>query len=129
MDREKSSKGEFTIVTSTISITEVAFAELERGRGNVDPAIERQIDALFADRSVVTLVEFHETIARRARAIMRSAIHGGRSVKPLDAIHLATAAWRGVSVFHSYDEQLQRGHELVGFPIAEPATQRPRMGL
>ena len=31
--REESRKGDFTIVTSTLSITEVAFAEMEQTRG------------------------------------------------------------------------------------------------
>ena len=43
------------IVTSTISITEVAFAQVEQ-TGKTDPAIEAAMDNLWADRSAVMLV-------------------------------------------------------------------------
>ena len=47
---EESRNGEFTIVTSTLSITEVAFAEMEKTQRALDPQVEQAIDALLVDR-------------------------------------------------------------------------------
>jgi len=93
------------IVTSTISITEVAFAQVEQ-TGKTDPAIEAAMDKLWADRSAVMLVDCHELIARQARNLMRVALQHSWKLKPPDAIHLATAARMGVTEFHTYDGAL-----------------------
>lgn len=37
-----------------------------------------------------------------------------------DAIHLATARQMEVAEFHTYDGQLSRYEEVLGFPICEP---------
>lgn len=43
---EASATDELIIVTSTVSISEVAFAQVERPRQALDPAVESNIDAL-----------------------------------------------------------------------------------
>ena len=85
---EESRQGEIEIVTSAVSLTEVAFAEEERLKTALDSEIERLIDVLFADREVVKVAEFHELIAREARRWMRQALGNGWNLKPMDAIHL-----------------------------------------
>src|SRR5262245_60902861 len=87
---------ELMIYTSTVSITEVAFAKAEKDGRALDPTIEAEIDALWNDRSAVKLVEFNEIIARGARRLLRHAVEQGRQLKPLDAIHLAKAKNRHV---------------------------------
>ena len=124
---EESRNGEFTIVTSTLSITEVAFAAMEKTQRALDPQVEQAIDALFADREVVTLVEFHELIAKEARRLMRRALTSGRSLKPPDAIHLATAVQRGADVVHTYDDRMLGYTDLTGLPIELPSTTSPRL--
>ena len=124
---EASREGEFTIVTSTLSITEVAFAEMEKTQEALDPDVERAIDALFADREVVALVEFHQLIATEARRLMRRALISGRSLKPPDAIHLATAVQREVDLVHTYDDRMLRYGDLTGLPIELPSTESPRL--
>jgi predicted nucleic acid-binding protein len=124
---QQSSNGDFTVVTSTISLTEVAFAEMEKLGGALDEAVEQRIDALFADRSVVSLIEFHEGVARDARRLMRRAMVQGLSLKPPDAIHLASALRLGVDMLHTYDRRMHGYGNIVGFPIAEPATATPTL--
>ncbi len=68
---EESQRGDLTIITSTISLTEVAFAEMEKQNRVLEPAQEQAIDALFSDREVVTLIDFHELVAREARRLLR----------------------------------------------------------
>ena len=63
---------------------------------------------------------------------MRDAITKGWSLKPLDAIHLATAQWLssvGVTVdeVHTYDNSLVKYGPIVGFSIMEPYAPQPRM--
>ena len=45
-----------------------------------------------------------------------------------DAIHLATAKQMDVAEFHTYDGQLSRYEEVLGFPICEPRSDQPRIG-
>ena len=62
------------IYTSTFSIVEVAFTEEVQAGDLLDPVVVARIDDFWADRQVVTLVEFHELIGRDARALIRNAI-------------------------------------------------------
>ena len=127
---EESQRGDFTIITSTISLTEVAYAEIEKQNRALEPAQERAIDALFSDREVVTVIEFHELVAREARSLLRRAVEAGRKLSPMDSIHLATAIHQDADVLHTYDEPLTKvGREFFGFPVEEPTSQNPRMNL
>lgn len=110
---------ELVIYTSTVSITEVAFAKAEKDGRALDSTIEAEIDALWNDRSAVKLVEFNEIIARGARNLIRRAVEQGRQLKPLDAIHLVTAQNRRVAEFHTTDDRLQKGWHDLGFLIRD----------
>ena len=128
---ERSARGEIELYTSEISRVEVAFGASEQKRGRLDPEIEQKIDFLWADSNVVVSVEYHPGIGQTARDLMREAITRGWSLKPLDAIHLATAQWLTsvgveVSEFQTYDN-LSRYASVVDFSICEPYTPQPRM--
>lgn len=75
----QSRRGNIEIVTSTWSITEVAFAEAERLAGALDPTIEAKIDALWTDWRAIKLVEIHQIIQREAQRLMRDALARGWS--------------------------------------------------
>lgn len=124
---QASGTDELVIYTSTVSITEVAFAKAEKDGRALDPNIEAEIDALWNDRSAVKLVEFNEVIARGARRLMRQGIEQGRQLKPLDAIHLATARNRRVAEFHTTDNRLQKNWQDLEFPVHDPFTEKPKL--
>lgn len=124
---EASQSKDTVIVTSTISITEVAFAQLEKDNQTLDPEVVAAIDDLWNDRSAVKLVEYNEVIAREARDLLRRKVHLGRHLKPMDAIHLATAITRQVSDFHTMDEKLQRAWQDLGFAVRNPFTDKPKL--
>ena len=123
---EASTTADLVIVTSTLSICEVAFAEVERRDLALDPDIEANIDALWADRAAVQLVEFDQIIARSSRSLLRRHAETARSLKPLDAIHLATAQQMRVDDFHTTDDRLKNWNDL-GFPVQDPWTPRPKL--
>lgn len=125
---DSASKGEdIEIVTSTISIAEVAFGRVEQTRQALDPAVERALDELWSDRSAIKLVDFDQLIARDARALMRTAITQGRRLQPADATHLASARSVGATEFHTYDQGLYKYASDVGFTIRAPFTAKPRL--
>lgn len=130
---EISSGQEAQIIVSTEAIVEVAFVELEKTSRVNDPNIEASIDAIWKDPSV-QLIEFHPDIALLARTLMRDGLTKGLSLKPKDAIHLATAHWIDKNVlpvgeFFTYDKKLEKYEVQIGIPICEPHVTQLRMEL
>lgn len=119
-------RGDIEIVTSTLSIAEVAFGRLDQSGTNLDPSIEAKIDALWTD-SIVKQVEFHKGIAFEARDLIRAARIAGAGLQAADAIHLATARRIGAAEFQTYDSKLFRHSGLVGFAVQEPTTNQARL--
>ena len=129
---DSAAKGEIQLRTSDISRVEVAFGASEQTQRALDTATEQLIDSLWNDTAAVVMVEYHADIGDIARTLMRDAITRGWSLKPLDAIHLATAQWlsdNGVQVeeFHTYDRGLDKYGSVASFRICEPYTAEPRM--
>lgn len=127
---DKSSSGALKLYTSALSQVEVAFAASEQKRGSLNPEEGQKIASLWSDPRVVEIVEYHDGIGRQARALMRDAITRGWSLKPMDAIHLATAQWLldngyAVAEFHTHDRSLDKYGPIVGFRISEPHIIQP----
>lgn len=113
------------IITSTVTVAEVAHAAHEGVSGVLDTETESRINALWDPPSPVKLVEFHRGIAETARGLMRKGKELGLSLKPLDAIHLATAVTHAVSELNTYDDPLKRYAGMSGIKICSPVpTQR-----
>lgn len=125
---EASQGNRLVILTSTVSITEVAYAKSEKPGNVLDPNIEAAIDNLWNDLSAVQLVELSQIIARDARSLVRQSVEIARSLKPLDAIHLATARIMNVSDFHTMDGSLKQWNNL-GFPVRDPWTAQPKLDI
>ncbi len=126
----ESSNGTIKIYTSGIAKVEVAFAASERENRSLSPDIEERIDSLWNDPGTVTTVEFHDGIGRLARILMRTALTVGRSLKPFDAIHLATAQWLSehsvnIVAVHTYETRWRGLGSLVGLTIEEPTVSQP----
>lgn len=119
--------GDFQSVTSELSRTEVAFAERERSQKTLDPAIEAKIDAMWADKRAIKTIDVHQLLANEARTLMRQGLRNGWSLKPNDAIHLATARWLHTAEFHTYDTRLMKFAAAIGCPIREPAIAQPKL--
>ncbi len=130
---EASGRGKIHLFTSELSQVEVAFGASEQRQHELDPNIELRLDALWADAKVVTVIEYHNRIGRIARSMIRDTIaRGQRTLKPIDAIHLATARWLRseggvVDEFHTYDQDLFKYADICGFRILEPYVEQPNL--
>ena len=54
---------------------------------------------------------------------------GWGSLKPMDAIHLATAQRLNVAELQTYCERLHKWSGKLGFPVAEPQTAQGTLGV
>ncbi len=130
---EVATNDQSTIFTSTETITEVAYVEIERRQRRIDPVVESMFDQMWNDTSIVQMIEFNPFLARSARDLIRnSIITPGRTLKPKDAIHLATAQWINNSVtpinaFNTYDQQLLGYTKPAGLVVCEPNVIQPRL--
>lgn len=115
-------KGDREIVTSMLSVVEVAFAVEEKSGGKVDLGLRKQIEDLWLPDSPIKRVEFHFVIAENARSLIRSAMLGGWRLRPADAVHLATAQRMGVKECHTYEKETTRNRwaDLIGIQVNEP---------
>jgi len=118
---------ELEIVTSMVTIVEVAFGAQEQAGGALSEEVDERIAALWMPGSPVVPIDFHELIAEEARALVRRGRVEARGIKPMDAIHLASARRGDVVDFHTYDERLQRWSGHLGFPVRAPIARSPRL--
>jgi predicted nucleic acid-binding protein len=119
-------RGDIEIVTSMMSIAEVAFGRLDQTGQGFDPTVEARIDALWTD-PIIKLVDIHRIITFQARDLIRTAKLAGQGLSGADAIHLATAQRMQVAEFHTYDTRLFRFSMRFGFPVVEPNTPQRRL--
>lgn len=113
--------GDYELYTSVLSITEVAFATAEKKSAKLDAETLADIDNLWTPPSPLTIVELYPQIANLARGLVRQAVARKWSLKPPDAIHLATAKQIGAATFNTYDGKLKRWAQDFDFEVSEPA--------
>lgn len=120
----RAASGNLRLFTSTLSIVEVAFGAGEKVDREFEPTVEATIDALWQPGSVITLAEPSVPTLTIARRYVRRAVESGRSVKPLDAVHLATAVAAKVDRLLTYEEEPRRAYwaELTGLAVEEPSV-------
>lgn len=126
---EDGRKNQIQIVTSVLTITEVAFGAQERDAG-LTPDGEAKIDTLWQPASPITLVDVSEATTRAARGLIREAkSKGAARVRPFDALHLASARLVGVEEFFTYEETKTRNGwtELTGLTVSEPSVANPHL--
>jgi predicted nucleic acid-binding protein len=114
---------EFELLTSSLSHAEVAFAEIEKTQGQLDPEVEKKIDRLWQPGSPIKTVEFYDLIGVEARQLMRQGIaQQWGALQASDAMHLATAKRMEVSEMQTYDDRLLKWDGHMPFPIREPVV-------
>ena len=114
--------GKVTLVTATLTITEVLYVRCVQPAAWLDPSRRSDLLSLFSpsgDRKL-TLVELTRPIAEAARDLCWN--HG---IRPKDAVHVASAVAARCAVLHTHDEDLQKRNRQVGgnpiLEITEPA--------
>ena len=123
---EQSGK-DIRIYTSTISIVEVAFGKAEQDKKVLDAETEKKINRLWLPGSAVSLIEFHSLIAQQAKTIMRYAISQGWQLKPMDAIHMATARSIQAKEIHTYEPAWDKYSDHIGITIGRPIAAQPKL--
>jgi len=118
---------DFQVITSTVTIVEVAFGKLEQDNETLDEVMEARISGLWGTDSPVKIVEFFPVLAQAAKELMRQGRGDGLKLKPMDAIHLATAKHFSAARVHTYDEKLEKYEDLIGIPIGPPLATAPKL--
>ena len=121
---DSAGNGAIEVVTSVISITEVAVSASEKTSNILSASELARIDKLWTAPSPVKLAECHALIAVDARDLMRKTVGDGWKLRPPDAIHLSTAVRLGCQEFLTYDSKLFKFESLVGMPVKEPFADR-----
>lgn len=124
---EEAERGNVRLITSTITLAEVAFLKETGTTSDVDADV--RIDDLLLDRRIITFVECTEDIARGARRYVRPAADQTQGLKPADAIHLSSAIAAGVDYFLTYDSDFDPAVLDVDFEITEPMPATPKLDL
>ncbi len=122
--------GELTIVTSTLSLAEVAYVARELTDG-LDDKVEDAIETMFQDDELLTLVEYDEDIGVESRKLIRRTLGMDRRLKSADAIHLATAATVRADVLFTFDRALIGHAQSLNVTNArepEPLEVPPQQG-
>lgn len=126
---EAARKGEMEIITSVLTITEVAFAEREKLARSTSHAALREIENLW-DHPAVRLAGFNRLTAVSARDLIRKAMPLKLSLQAADAIHLSTASRTRCQEILTYDPKWVTYAALVGgIKIGEPAITQPPLAF
>ena len=120
----ENSSGKIKIISSTIAKVEVAYLKENEVPDTSQQALDK-IDQFFLDSSVIELVGVNDYITDLAREFIVDIKSRGMKLTPADAIHMATAKWMGVTVFHTYNERdFKRLQHKVQFDIEQPLPQQ-----
>lgn len=119
------------IITSAISVMEVAFASGHGPGRRTSPEQEGRIDELWRSPHI-EVVDVTHGLLLRARSFMRDAVDENWSISPNDALHLVTAAWvhatfGEVIAVHTYDNWSRFQPMIGGILIDAPNVQQPRL--
>lgn len=111
------------VVTSVLSIAEVAFGKEEKDGLELDEAVESKINELWEPTSPIELIDAYAELCHQARQFNRQLLAmNRRRLKGADSLHLASAlSMKDVKEFHTGNGKLQRLREcaadLVPFEI------------
>lgn len=117
------------IITSVLSITEVSHVAEEKLKHRLNQRVYDAIESFWGDSSLIEFVEINELIARQSRDLVRKAISLQYALRPLDALHLVSAQFAGVTECFTYDDKLPKFSSTLGIDIREPYVNSPRLPL
>ena len=126
----RASQERYKIVTSIVSINEVAFIAEEKTTPEKYPDVEAMLDEFWANTRLIDIIEHNYDIAREARRLTRMAfLRGWHGIRSHDAIHLASALYvqKHVEViaFHTYNlDDFQKFSDEVPFRIERPSPMQ-----
>ena len=129
---EDAERGSIELLTSVLTVTEVAFVASDHASGDDPSAEEDNIAKLWVPESPVKLTDVSMRVAERARDIVRTARRSEmKGVKPPDAIHLASAEVHGCQHFFTYEGEATREQwaHWVALAVDEPYTHNPQLDL
>lgn len=106
---DKAKKGEIEIRTSALSYVEVF---LNKDKERVDEAKSFEIPKFFKEHYVV-IINIDLPISKLARLIY----FNYKIDQNTDAVHLASAVFDGISVFHTYNEHLLKKDKMIVDPL------------
>lgn len=119
---ERLQKRDCRIMTSVLTSVEVLH-------GNIPAGVDTMFNGLLMR---ISRIGMDTKIAQLAHDIRNHYWKEGRSFKPPDVIHLATAILHRADEFHTFDTQLLglsgnvAGH---GLPICSPVARNPQLDL
>lgn len=128
---DEARRGQIEILTSTLSIAEVAFGAHERDHGLTE-AGEEAIEQLWTPASPIILVDVSQAVTRNARTLIRRArVDGVGGLRSADAIHLATGRMFGCDTVFTYENEARRARwqQIVELPVTEPVTDAPQLDV
>lgn len=103
---------EILIVTSALSLSEVS----RLGRLRLDDESVEQMVSRFFENPYLSVRPADRFVAEMSRPLIRNL-----GLKPLDAIHVATALMMKVDMMQTYDAKiLKLNGQIKGLPIEEP---------
>lgn len=118
--------GNRLLITSTVTIVEVAFAAADSKGGALDPGALKTIDNLWDGGKPVGLAEASTKIMYEARDLARNARSQGWKLTPRDAIHLSTAVSLDASTLFTYEKKAkERWASITGMSVEEPEVEQP----
>ncbi len=117
-----SSDGRLRVVTSIVSLAEVAYFRQARSRLSPEE-LDTRINSLLLNEGLIGLVDVDQSVALRARQFVRAGSRGRERLTVLDAIHLASAERAKASYFATYDRDFTKAAESVAIAIGPPTLQ------
>lgn len=123
MWEEVTEKRKGKIITSALSIAEVAHIESEKTKRKRLKRIDEKIAEMWQDPNIL-VVEAPRYIMEIARELMRTNLQYGGGLRPNDAIHLATVKFMEnngmlIQEINTYDEW-DKYEPLLNVTICEP---------
>lgn len=120
-----SSEGTLRVITSIVSLAEVAYYRQERA--SISPGeLDLRINALLLNELLIGLVALDRPVALRARQLVRTGPGRRERLTVLDAIHLASAEVAGADYFATYDRDFTHASDRVEMEIGPPTLEVSR---